>query len=245
MKLKGFWILWFSFLAPQLWAGGMVLIDPAKTPNLPPKYQGVKPFYIDQFEVTLGEQVSFKKEQIYKRVDEFQAKEAPDPAKPANLAPWYEAAHFCEVLGKRLPTALEWELAAGVHRKYPWGDEPPNAKRGNFCDKSCKSPWNLWREQDGFERSSPVGRFVEGATPEGVFDLAGNLWEWTSTIAETGETLIFRGKDQTALENSQDLVIKGGSYGSRIEQLENQAFARSPANYKASYLGWRCVKDTL
>jgi len=88
---------------------------------------------------------------------------------PVVLVDWYDAAAFCRWAGKTLPTEEQWEKTArGTDgRAYPWGDE--------FDEKKC----NSWLT--GVETITPVDRFVSGASPYGCLDMAGNVWEWTST----------------------------------------------------------------
>lgn len=83
-----------------------------------------------------------------------------------------EAEAYARFAGGRLPTEAEWQLAAygdaAAARRYPWGDAPPDRARGNF-------DFSRWSKSD-------VGAHPGGATPEGVFDLMGNGWEWTATV---------------------------------------------------------------
>jgi len=90
---------------------------------------------------------------------------------------WYEATAYTawmttqkHIYNCRLPTEAEWDRAARglTGRKYPWGDDPPNEKLANF-------DWIVGHP-------TPVGEYPSGDTPEGVSDLAGNVWEWCSDV---------------------------------------------------------------
>ncbi len=89
---------------------------------------------------------------------------------------WHHAKAFCAWLARksgrpvRLPSNAEWTLAAaGIEgRRYPWGND--------WDLKRC----NSGTREDGFSLSAPVGSFPLGKTPEGVHDMAGNIWEWSA-----------------------------------------------------------------
>jgi hypothetical protein len=138
------------------------------------------------------------------------------PTDPVVHVSWADARAYCEWAGGRLPTEDEWEsVARGTDRRaFPWGDE-----------------WDANRLRDvattgvGLE---PVGSYPMGATPDGVLDLAGSVWEWTATTSGEGERRIF----------------KGGSWVDRIPAyFRSAAFSEDAPDYSSISLGFRCARD--
>lgn len=99
---------------------------------------------------------------------------------PMTLISYKDAADYCEWAGLRLPTEQEWERAArGTDgRRYPWG--------GQWDSKKANTSLS------GIVGVTPVGSYPEGRSPVGAFDMAGNLWEWTSSDF-TDKTKVVRG----------------------------------------------------
>ena len=153
---------------------------------------------------------------------------------------WYEAAAFAawltaegraagwlypgEIL--RLPTALEWERTARAadQRRYPWGDEAPDSSRANY-------------EGLGLRAASPVGAFPAGAASCGALDMAGNVWEWTSSLVGSTTAQV----PCIDLLPNQMPVIKGGAFNWDVDALRCGAYYWFNPSQRHNLLGFRLV----
>jgi formylglycine-generating enzyme required for sulfatase activity len=162
---------------------------------------------------------------------------------PINCITWKEAVAFCTWVGGRLPTPTEWEYAAtsgNQGKNYPWGESPPDGSHANYCDVSCpkalgndgknlegwtKRGWIDKSQNDGWAATSPVGTYPAGATPWGLLDMAGNVWQWTSADAGDGKR-----------------EVRGGSWDNPPDALRTSKRLPWPENADAG-MGFRCVKD--
>ena len=143
---------------------------------------------------------------------------------------WYDAKAYClwlslvESKGKednlyRLPNEAEWEWAAGGgEREYPWGSKPsPTPDYANYNGSKTES-------------TSPVGSYPKGATPDGLYDMAGNVWEWQENWSDTDKR--FR-------------AMRGGSWLSLSEFLAcSSRYGNSPVSRSGNYGGFRVVRPS-
>lgn len=151
---------------------------------------------------------------------------------PVIEASWYGARDYCRALGKRLPTEAEWEFAARgtAGRIYPWGDTPPTPDHARFAT--------------GYGRTIAVGSLPAGATPEGVLDLAGNVHQWTSSIAAPYPYRADDGREDP--DRFADRVTRGGAADTRADTLRatwRGASVSRGARAGHHNIGFRCAQD--
>lgn len=177
------------------------------------------------------------------------AKRAPwaDDRHPVVYVTALDAERFCEWLSRvegrryRLPTEAEWEYAArGLDgRSYPWGENLDAGHYANFADRRSNFPWREPRIDDGWEQTSPVGCYPKGASPFGVEDMAGNVFEWCFDGFEP-----YRGKDvqnPRGPRNNQRRIYRGGSWKSRAASLRATARHFNSPDYSSNDVGFRVV----
>ena len=171
---------------------------------------------------------------------------------PINCVDWDLSEAFCKTSGRRLPSEAEWEFATrgSDGRKYPWGDEPPTTgNRLNACGKECLA-WGkknnedvtaLYSVDDGFQTTAPVGSFPKGASPFGLQDVVGNVWEWASDwYAPYGPGAQI---DPTGGAGTER-VLRGGSWnGGEISWVRPTYRFKSPPSVRSHGNGFRCAKD--
>jgi formylglycine-generating enzyme required for sulfatase activity len=151
---------------------------------------------------------------------------------------WYEATAFCGWLSEDrkdgykygLPSEAEWEYAArgSARRTYPWGNQLPTDEYGNY--------------NQTYHGTTPVGCFRPGATPEGIFDMAGNTWEWTCSEYKPYSSM-FNDKDEASTYSlEKQFVVRGGSWndGPIFLRAANRAYNLATVRY--GHTGFRIAR---
>lgn len=223
--------------------------DQANPDQHPAHTVSLSAFYINKYEVTNAQYEQFiiaggyqeekywhpagwqfvQDKDINQPID-FDRSNFSDPMQPIVGISWYEADAYARWIGKRLPTEAEWEKAGrGTdERIYPWGNEMDFTR--------------LAYQANNFVRTMPVGSFPSGTSPFDVYDMAGNVWEWT---ADWYNTYPVAGKRKNPKGPSRGVqrVIRGGGWGANRLQMQSIYRASEMPRYRDFRIGFRCAKD--
>ncbi len=232
----------------------------------------VSPFYMDAHEVTVGEFARFVQATGYKTEAEhfgwsgvFDPKQGawikgdganwrhpdgpqstPKPNEPVTQISYADAQAYAKWAKKRLPTEAEWEWATRgglIGKTYAWGDE---------LNPSGKPQANWWQgtfpvnntKADGFADRAPVGSFAPNGY--GLYDMAGNVWEWVSDWFEEDYYQHSPKINPTGPRAGAERVIRGGSWMCSLNYCRGfRAAARSHSTPDSGLnnLGFRCARD--
>jgi len=159
---------------------------------------------------------------------------------------WYMAGAYCSWRGESLPTEAQWEIAARGENGfiYPWGNSF-ECRNGNFDDETRVDEFVVsgGPNCDGYEDTAPVGSYLNGRSPFGLFDMAGNVWEWVSDsyLEDYYATLGDNASNPRGPSGGQYQVVRGGSWGSNTDVTQTIYRGKfKPADFY-DYLGFRCA----
>ena len=215
----------------------------------------VDAFYMDKYEVTVGQYMAFVRATGHRAPAwNLLAEFSPTDEHPIVGVSWHDAMAYAQWAGKRLPTEAEWEKAArgGLSgQTYPWGNAAPDGTQCNFADMHTDYEWSDQTVDDGYKYTAPVGRY--GANGYGLYDMAGNVWEWCldEYAADfyagsprdnpfSGGTLTDVITNFTNIETSR--VFRGGSWGNFARLVRVSDRGRTASPMAGSNLGFRCAR---
>lgn len=190
-------------------------------------------YWIDLYEVTNALYLEFV--QATKHAPPANWENGDYPAQRANqpvtTVNWYDARDYCRYKEKRLPSEAEWEKAARGKNGmlYPWGNtfEDGKAHIGS----------------DDIYDTKPVGSYPDGASPYGVFDMAGNVWEWVNDWYQADYYTLKILDNPAGPPQLQFKVMRGGAYPDAINlALTYNRLGTFEPGYSSPQVGFRCAK---
>lgn len=233
--------------------------------EVPAREVVVNHFYMDIHEVTNGQFAGFSgsgKEGSFRRYYVVGQNED----HPVRNVSWNSAASYAKWANKWLPTEAQWEAAArgDDQRIFPWGNDSTSETTRYLCNASTSRS-----DYDGYEYTAPVMNYAAGVSPFGIFNLAGNVWEWCADnydpgryaypsvedpatgldrgAKEFGDTYYPNPRDKDIREarvgplRGSERVIRGGSFADSIERCRVDAREAARPGATFSNVGFRTV----
>ncbi len=185
--------------------------------ELPQQTMSIRGFYLDQYEVTNAQYKKFVDETRYPPPLHWKSGSYPAGTgnEPVTFVSWDDAARYASWAGKRLPSAEEWELAArGLNgQRFPWGNDP------------LRNQANVENPSGGV---APVGSYPADVSPSTIYDMGGNVMEWTLT--QYGN-------------NKNFFILKGSSWKGKPYEARGANRTAGSAEYRLSDIGFRCARS--
>jgi len=166
-----------------------------------------------------------------------------DPARPVMHVSWWEADAFARWVGARLPTAAEWERAAGwnpsrrVWQRYPWGERAPDSQLANLGMR--------------LDEPTPVGSYPGGRSFYGCHQMLGDVWEWSASAPADdadapGANAAAAGPVEVSGENRDAVAqIRGGSWATPVASIFVETRRAVKCEDRAPFVGFRCAHGSL
>jgi formylglycine-generating enzyme required for sulfatase activity len=193
------------------------------------------PFWMDKDQMSVGKYGVFLDATAREAPTDWHIMNKPvNQRRPVVNVDWADADAYCRWAGKRLPTEAEWEKAArGTDgRTYPWGNQLPT----NFHANMKKEVWN------NHVVLTPVGIYEAGKSPYGVYDMAGNVWEWVSDWYSKDYYKSGPSRNPTGPPKGDYKVVRGGSWGSSAKDLRSADRESRLPSFGGLGTGFRCAK---
>jgi formylglycine-generating enzyme required for sulfatase activity len=189
-------------------------------------------FRMSRCEVTHAQYARFMKEAGHPAPAHWTNKRFSGDGHPVVGVTWEDAVEYCRWAGGRLPTEAEWEYAARgpAGRKFPWGSEPIDATRAAY------------HLDVGFAGTRPVGEFKAGASPFGLLDMAGNVFEWCADWYDPDYYARSPRENPTGPPSGTQRVIRGGAWISLPDACHAAARGRYPPGSRSLLIGFRVVR---
>jgi formylglycine-generating enzyme required for sulfatase activity len=199
----------------------------------------VDEFQIGKFEVTNRQYAQCVKANICRSVSNAGAEMELHPV--VNVS-WFDAQKYCEWVGGRLPTEAEWEKAASwddqakTKRTYPWG-ETIDCTYANYFGKNGGSDFCVGD-------TMPVGNYESGKSPYGLYDMAGNVWEWVNDWYSGTYYQSSPSSNPLGPDPGQYRVLRGGSWYDDLNGVRSaDRYGNSPAYTSGDLFGFRCSRS--
>jgi formylglycine-generating enzyme required for sulfatase activity len=173
-------------------------------------------------------------------------------AHPINCVSWIQADAYCKWASAYLPSEAQWEYAArGTDgRKYPWGNELPGPSLLNACGSECAAAhpgWHtMYKGDDKWPETAPVGTYPAGASPFGALDMAGNVWEWVAdwyaSYPTEGKSIPEDPKGPDKSPESRQ-VTRGGGWDDIVASGVRAADRSwNDVSNRVDFVGFRCAR---
>ena len=203
--------------------------------ELPVHKVSVDAFFMDMHQLSVAQYARFIEATHHDVPPEWSLMNRPqNQNRPVANVDWADAAVYCKWAGKRLPTEAEWEKAArGTDsRTYPWGNQPPTGLHAN----SGKEVWS------SHATLTSVGMLEEGKSPYGIYDMAGNVWEWVSDWYDQDYYKTSPSQNPAGPSIGTHKVVRGGSWGSNAHGLRSAERENHLTSFRGLGTGFRCAK---
>lgn len=226
-----------------------------------PKHKAwVRAFYMDKYEVTNRDYMKFVRSGGYRKKMFWSDKgwkwvgkkkiKTPEcmkddrfnnPDYPIVCINWYEASAYTKWAGKRLPSEAEWERAAhgDENRLFPWGNDfsSQDGYRANY------HPGDVTQDKDGYQFTAPVTAFPRGISPFGVFQMAGNVWEWCQDWYGEHYYAKSSPKNPSGPRTGSEKIVRGGAWLNSIISIRTVYRSYVDPKLRYSHIGLRCARS--